>query len=101
MARRAKPGSYSPDHAWGSPGPARCAVPERLRKLWRRVDRAVGRDHDPLTLVPLHAFDAAQARKNAAGGNVEQAAIAVLKQRAAGACLAHDPVLQHLVGRLE
>ena len=57
-------------------------------------------DDDPLAVLPLDAFDAAEPRKHAARRDVEHAAIAVFDQCAAAARLANDPIGQHLLGRL-
>ena len=73
----------------------------RLRRHSRRgVNHPVRSVDDPLAVLPLDAFDAAEPRKHAARRDVEHAAIAVFDQCAAAARLANDPIGQHLLGRL-
>jgi hypothetical protein len=58
----------------------------------------VRRDDDPLAVLPFDAFDVAETRKETAVRYFKQLARAVLDQRPAAVCLAHDPIPQYFVG---
>ena len=62
-------------------------------------ETARGHDHQ-LPVLPLDRLDAAEARKDAAAGDVENAAMGTLDESMAAAHVLHDPVRQNFFRQL-
>src|SRR5580700_578389 len=67
------------------------------RRSTARRDHAARGDDDPLAVLALHRFDPADAGQNAAGADLEQAAVSAFDQRTVAVDILHDPVFDDAV----